>query len=113
MARSNVSLDIPALIETAEALVAEKADVLKRSMKNREVLRLLADNGLLTDEQFARVEEIYPQKVKGVRLFGKNGKRLDRPVYSAAMGPELEGQEISDEDMVKLGFATEEELTQS
>lgn len=102
------SLNVDHLIEEARTIETEKQAILKRSLANREILRLLADNGVLDDEQTAEVDRIYPKKVRGVRFYGKSGKKLDRPVYSAAAGEELEGQPLSDEDMAALGLEVPE-----
>lgn len=52
-------------IERAKELERRRSDLMKEVAANREFLRLLADNGELSDTQVDWVDTFYPQKEKG------------------------------------------------
>lgn len=53
---------IDQLFDTAFALREEKADFQARQEANRNALRTMRDAGVMTDDQAAQVEELYPTR---------------------------------------------------
>jgi hypothetical protein len=52
-------------INRAKQLEKERANVMSKIGKNREFLRLMDDNGALTNDQSAWLKTFYPDKEKG------------------------------------------------
>lgn len=103
MARQTI--DVDQIINEARELTKLRQEIGPKLNKARQVLTFLEESGLLSEEQSATVNELFSQaqRVKGVRLMDtRTKKQLDRPVYSKAMGAELEGQLVTDEDMGAL-----------
>lgn len=103
MARQTINID--EIISEAQNLTQLRKEIGPRLNKARQVLTFLDESGLLSDEQHAVVTELFATqgRVQGVRMMDpKTKQRLDRPVYSKVMGPELEGKPVSDEDMASL-----------
>lgn len=55
------------LIEQAQALEAERAEVMERVTANRTELRLIDKQGNLSEEQGKWLDTFYPEKEKGER----------------------------------------------
>lgn len=55
------------LIEQAQGLEAERAEVMERVTANRTELRLIDKQGNLSDEQGKWLDTFYPEKEKGER----------------------------------------------
>jgi hypothetical protein len=51
-------------IERAKQLEADRYEIQQRIAKNREFLRLMAENDVLTDPQLDWLDDFYPQKEK-------------------------------------------------
>ncbi len=64
------------LLDQAEQLHQERADVYARITANREMLRNLAKTGATTEEQNAQIEEFYPARERK----GGKGKQSQQPI---------------------------------
>lgn len=74
MAKANPSnsISVDDIFATADDLAEEKAELQTRTKANRDLLRLLADSGQLSDEQVAEVDERYPRHTRN-----RNGEGAD------------------------------------
>lgn len=58
------TINTKTLFDQADELREEKVSVMEKQGANREILRNLAATGLLTEDEEARLEEIYPYRTR-------------------------------------------------
>lgn len=58
-------IDTKELFDLADELSEERANTLEKQKANREALRNFSTMGLLSQEEEARLEEVYPTRVRG------------------------------------------------
>lgn len=58
------SISTKQLFDQADELREQKVEVMEKQAANREILRHLDASGLLTEDESARLEEVYPFRTR-------------------------------------------------